>query len=69
MNPFSRATAALLGAICLVASLAVSCTHTVEVKSPEEPITINLNINLQADVRVRLEEQAQEDISENPELF
>jgi len=56
-------------AACLAALLAVGCTHTVEVKSPEEPITINLNINLQADVRVRLEEQAQQDISDNPELF
>lgn len=69
MDPIPRGTGAFLVGGCLAALLTVSCTHTVEVKAPEEPITINLNINLQADVRVRLEEQAQEDISENPGLF
>ncbi len=60
---------AILSALCLMGLQASACTHTVRVKSPQEPITINLNINLQADVRVRLEEKAQEDISENPEIF
>ncbi|PJK29130.1 YnbE family lipoprotein [Minwuia thermotolerans] len=46
-----------------------ACTPTVAVQAPKEPITINLNIKLDADVRVRLEEQAQEDIKKNPEIF
>lgn len=45
------------------------CTPTFRVEPPKEPITINLNIDLKADVRVRLEEKAQEDIRENPEIF
>lgn len=48
---------------------ATACTPTVRVEAPSEPITINLNIDLKADVRVRLEEKAQEDIRENPEIF
>ena len=40
----------------------VGCTPTVQVKAPEEPITINLNIKLDADVRVRLEEKARQDV-------
>jgi len=47
----------------------LGCTPTVRVEAPKEPITINLNIDLKADVRVRLEEKAQEDIRENPEIF
>lgn len=47
----------------------VACTPTVRVEAPTEPITINLNVRLDADVRVRLEEQAREDIRENPGIF
>jgi hypothetical protein len=43
-----------------------ACTPTVKVEAPAEPITINLNIKLDADVRVRLEEQAKEDVETNP---
>jgi len=44
-----------------------ACTPKVAVEPPKEPITINLNI--QADVRVRIEEAAETDISENPDIF
>lgn len=45
------------------------CQPTVKVEPPTEPITINLNIKLDADVRVKLEEQASEDIAANPDIF
>ena len=51
------------------AMLALGCTPKVEVAAPKEPITINLNIKLDADVRVRLEEKAKEDIKSNPDIF
>jgi hypothetical protein len=47
----------------------IACQPTVAVKAPEEPITINLNIKLDAEVRVKLEEKAEEDIQENPDIF
>jgi len=53
----------------LLAILAGGCQPTVKVEAPKEPITINLNIKLDADVRVRLEEQAREDIERNPDIF
>jgi hypothetical protein len=46
-----------------------ACAPTVKVESPQEPITINLNIKLDADVRVKLEEQAKKDIATNPGVF
>lgn len=52
-----------------LAALAAGCTPKVEVAAPKEPITINLNIKLDADVRVRLEEKAKEDIKSNPDIF
>ncbi len=46
-----------------------ACTPTVKVEAPREPITINLNIKLDADVRLRIEESAKDDIKNNPEIF
>lgn len=46
--------------------LAAACTPTVRVEAPKDPITINLNIKLDADVRLRVEEQAKEDVSSKP---
>ena len=53
----------------VTALLLVACQPSVKVEAPDEPITINLNIKLDADVRLRLEEQAREDIEANPEIF
>lgn len=46
-----------------------ACTPTVQVEAPKEPITINLNVKLDAEVRVKIEEQAEKDIQENPDIF
>lgn len=43
-----------------------ACTPTVEVAAPREPITINLNVKLEADVRLKVEQQAEEDVKNNP---
>jgi len=47
-------------------ALAVACTPKVELAAPKEPITINLNIKLDADVRLRVEEKAKEDVQSKP---
>jgi hypothetical protein len=52
-----------------MAVLLLACEPTVKVEAPKEPITINLNIKLDADVRLRLEESAQKDIKNNPGVF
>jgi YnbE-like lipoprotein len=50
----------------LVLLCAGACTPTVKVEAPKEPITINLNIKLDADVRLRVEEEAKKDVSTKP---
>ncbi len=52
------------GALVLAA-----CQPTIKVEAPKEPITINLNIKLDADIRVKLEETAKKDIEANPDIF
>lgn len=53
----------------LVGMCAAACQPTVQVAAPSEPITINLNIKLDAEVRLKLEEQAKSDIEDNPDIF
>ena len=54
--------------LCAVIVLA-ACEPTVRVEAPKEPITINLNVKIDAEIRVKLEEQAAEDIKNAPDLF
>ena len=53
----------------VLAAMAAACTPTVKLEAPRQPITINLNIKLDADVRLRLEDKAKDDIEQNPEVF
>jgi hypothetical protein len=55
--------------VVAVLMLTTACTPTVRVEAPKEPITINLNIKLDADIYVKLEEQAKKDIESNPDVF
>jgi hypothetical protein len=41
----------------------------VSVKAPDKPIEINLNINVKQEVVVSLKQDAQDLITNNPELF
>lgn len=41
----------------------------IQVKAPDKPIEINLNVKVQQEVVVRLQRDAQDLIQNNPELF
>ena len=47
----------------------VACQPTVKVEAPPEPITINLNVKIEHEVRVKLEKDIDELLSEDDELF
>ncbi|PXA83188.1 YnbE family lipoprotein [Nostoc sp. 3335mG] len=48
---------------------AVMLAGCVSVKAPDKPIEINLNINVKQEVVVSLKQDAQDLITNNPELF
>ncbi|MGD9602900.1 MAG: YnbE family lipoprotein [Gammaproteobacteria bacterium] len=54
------------GALIACVMVISACSPTVKVEPPREPITINLNIKLDADVRVKLEQQAKQDVASKP---
>ncbi|MEL6285240.1 MAG: YnbE family lipoprotein [Pseudomonadota bacterium] len=45
------------------------CTPRVVVEAPSDPITINLNVKIDQEVRVRLDQDVEDLIAENPDLF
>ena len=45
------------------------CEPTVRVEASPEPITINLNVKIEHEVRVKLEKDIEELLSEDDELF
>ena len=49
--------------------IAVACTPTVRVAAPTEPITINLNVKIEQEVRIRLDKEVEELIESNPDIF
>ncbi len=44
-------------------------TGCVNVTAPEKPIEINLNVNIKQEVIVKLQKDAEDFITSNPELF
>lgn len=41
----------------------------INIKAPDKPIEINLNVNIKQEVIVRLQKDADDFITNNPELF
>lgn len=64
-----KTAAPLLAAAIAVSGLAAACTPTVQVAAPSEPIRIDLNVKIDQEIRVRLDEDVEALISENPDIF
>lgn len=54
----------------LLASLGLAaCTPTVQVAMPNEPITINLNVRIEHEIRVKVERELDDMFSNDSDLF
>jgi hypothetical protein len=51
------------------AAMALPLTGCVTVKPPDKPIEINLNVAIRQEVLVRLQQDAQQLIRQNPQAF
>ena len=49
--------------------IALALSGCINIKAPEKPIEINLNVNIKQEVIVKLQKDASDFISSNPELF
>jgi hypothetical protein len=55
--------------VVLVPLALAGCRHTVEVKAPEEPITINLNVKIEHEIRVKVDRELDQVMEEEPGIF
>jgi hypothetical protein len=58
----------VLTAVCVTFLLA-GCTPTVRVAPPEEPITINMNIKIEHEIRVKVEKELEDLFAQDTGLF
>lgn len=63
-------SARLAGFMPVVAAIALGACTTVTLKGDEnEPIVVNLNVKIDQEVRVKLDREIEDLISENPDIF
>ena len=57
-----------VGALLALALLA-GCTPKVQLEAPKEPITINMNIKIEHEIRVKVDKDLDQLFDKNDELF
>lgn len=67
-SPAMQRGRSILGAVTLVAGL-VPLAGCIQLETPDEPIVIELNINVTQEVIYRLADDARENIEENADIF
>lgn len=50
-------------------ALTAACTPTIRIEPSDKPITINLNVKIDQEVRIKLDKEVEDLISSNPDLF
>ena len=69
MNTLQKTSRRLALSILGSVSLLSACTPRVEVVAPDKPITINLNVKIDHEIRVKVEKELKEVLSEKGGLF
>ena len=60
--------AGILLSVLLVTAI-TGCTPTVKVEASDKPITINLNVKIEHEIRVKVDEELESVLSEDSGLF
>lgn len=55
--------------ILTTAAFLISCSPTVKVEAPDKPITINLNVKIEHEIRVKVDKELEDVFSDDSELF
>ena len=55
--------------VCVLIASLSACTPRVEVAAPEKPITINLNVKIDHEVRVKVDKELDDVFDEDSDLF
>ena len=55
--------------LIVISIMSGGCTPTVKVEAPDKPITINLNVKIEHEIRVKVDRELDELISQEKGLF
>lgn len=55
--------------LTLMGASLLGCSPHVKVEAPDKPITINLNVNVKHELRVKIANDVKDTIHKNPDLF
>lgn len=64
-SDFCRHSAAVIAVLLLAAA----CQPTLKIEAPDKPITINLNIRIEQEVRIKIEKDAERLLKDKKDLF
>jgi len=59
----------MMKSILRIAGLGMCLAGCVQIQAPDKPIEINLNVNIRQEVVLSLKKDAQDLVTQNPELF
>ena len=59
----------MLMALAVFSLSVLGCTPKVQVEPPDKPITINLNVKIEHEIRVKVEKELDDVFSKNSGLF
>ena len=61
--------AGIVAVMVSLSSIPAGCTPRVEVATPDKPITINLNVKIDHEIRVQVDRELDQVLSKNSGLF
>jgi len=65
----ARRLTARVALAAAIAAILTACTPRVTVEAPKEPITINMNVKIEHEVRVKVDSELDDLFNKKPELF
>jgi len=58
-----------LTAFIVTAAILTACSPTVQLQAPDKPIEINLNVNIEHRVKVEIDKDVRETITQRKDIF
>ena len=55
--------------IIAMATFLMNCSPTVKIEAPDKPITINLNVKIEHEIRVKVDKELEDVFSDDSGLF
>lgn len=69
MTIIGNKNGAAMSALAVIAAAVFAGCATVKVQAPDKPIEINLNVKIEQEVRIKLDQEIEDLIENNPDIF